>query len=224
MIVLAIDCSAAPCAACVYDAARGVELGREVRELGKGHAEHLIAVIDTALRRAGRTYKDIDRIAVSVGPGSFTGLRVGVATARGLALALKVPALGVSNLEAVAEEAGGRHRGRPVLAAFASAGGAVQAALYGPLGEPLGDPAVMTVDQAARLAAGHEAVIAGSAAAAIAASAPALRLDGDAVTADIGTYARLAAGREPGGKPRPLYLREPDAKPQAGFVVPRTAS
>ena len=102
MILLAIDCAASLCASCVWDSDAGRELGREVRDLGKGHAEHLMEVIGLALERAGKAYADLGRIAVSIGPGSFTGVRVGVATARGLALALKVPAVGVTTLEALA--------------------------------------------------------------------------------------------------------------------------
>src|SRR5690348_11165768 len=118
MILLAIDTAASLCAACVYDSAAGQELGREVIDIGKGHAERLIGVIDGALGQAGMTYKDLDRIGVSIGPGSFTGVRVGVATARGLALALGVPAVGVNTLEALAEEAHEKLPDRAVLAAI----------------------------------------------------------------------------------------------------------
>ena len=107
MKLLAIDCAANLCAACVYDAAAGKELGRSVRDLGKGHAEHLMAVIDEALKAGGTDYAGLGAVAVSVGPGSFTGLRVGVSAARGLALALKIPAIGVTTLEALAAEASG---------------------------------------------------------------------------------------------------------------------
>src|SRR5690606_26839604 len=103
MRLLAIDTAANLCAACVFDTDAG-ELGRAVLDLGKGHAEHLIGVIDDALKAAGTAYDDLDAIAVSVGPGSFTGVRVGVATTRGLELALKVPAVGVSTLEALEYE------------------------------------------------------------------------------------------------------------------------
>jgi tRNA threonylcarbamoyl adenosine modification protein YeaZ len=96
MKVLAIDTSANLCAACVKDTG---ELGRAVRNLGKGHAEHLMAVIDEALSAAATTYAELELIAVAVGPGSFTGIRVGVAAARGLALALKIPSVAVTTLD-----------------------------------------------------------------------------------------------------------------------------
>jgi len=116
MKLLAIDCAASLCAACVYDAAAGKELGRSVLDLGKGHAEHLMAVIDTALKAGGTDFAGLGAIAVSIGPGSFTGLRVGVSAARGLALALKIPAIGVTTLEGLAAEAAAGFPGRAVFA------------------------------------------------------------------------------------------------------------
>jgi hypothetical protein len=78
MRVLAIDTAANLCAACIFDEAADVELGRAVLDLGgKGHAETLIGVIETALRAAACHYRDIGRIGVSIGPGSFTGVRIG---------------------------------------------------------------------------------------------------------------------------------------------------
>src|SRR5262245_16487628 len=130
MKTLAIDCAASLCAACVYDADAGKELGRQVLDLGKGHAEHLMAVIEAALAHGGVAYRDLDAVAVSIGPGSFTGLRVGVSTARGLALALKIPAIGVTTLEGLAAEAAATFPGRAVLAALDAGREEIHAALY----------------------------------------------------------------------------------------------
>jgi tRNA threonylcarbamoyl adenosine modification protein YeaZ len=222
MKVLAIDCAANLCAACVYDAGVGKELGRGVRDLGKGHAEQLMAVIETALRAGGIGYHDLGAIAVSIGPGSFTGLRVGVSTARGLALALKVPAVGVTTLEALAAEGASAFPGRAVLAALDAGREEFHVALYDEaLGETYG-PSVATLSEAAALAVDAGAVLAGTAAPRIAeAAGRAFDTGPVAATADIATYARLASAREPGEKPKPLYLRGADAKPQAGFILPR---
>lgn len=218
MTILAIDTSASLCAAGIFDGER--ELGREVIDIGKGHAEHLMAVIDAALSAAGKGYADLTRIVVAVGPGSFTGIRVGVAAARGLALALKVPAVGVSNLEAVATEAGAAYPGRTVMAAFTSAQ-AVQVGVYQSLATIVHDPVTMTADAALALAQSHNAVVAGSACASLSAMDDSLETASSAVTADIAVYARLGAAKHGADRPSPLYLREPDAKPQAGFVLPR---
>ncbi|MFD9899865.1 tRNA (adenosine(37)-N6)-threonylcarbamoyltransferase complex dimerization subunit type 1 TsaB [Mesorhizobium sp. NPDC059025] len=222
MKLLAIDCSANLCAACVYDTATGRILGRHVLDLGKGHAEHLLAVIDRALDEAGITFADLGAIAISTGPGSFTGIRVGVSTARGLALALKIPAIGVTTLEALAAEAASAFPGRSVLAVLDGGRGEIHAALFGTDGAAVYGPAIATLEEASDMAEQNAAVLAGTAAEVVAAAAGGRFDFGPPVaTADIATYARLAASKGPGEKPRPVYLRDADAKPQAGFVLPR---
>ena len=222
MILLAMDCSARPCAACVYDARAGRESGRCVLDLGKGHAEHLMGVIAEALREAGMAYADLGAVAVSTGPGSFTGVRVAVSTARGLALALKVPAIGVTTLEALAAEAAAAFPGRAVLAALDAGRGEIHAALYGGHAELRHGPAAMTLEQAAAMASATAPVLAGTAAPLILRAAGAsFDVGATGATADIAVYARLAALSGADGKPKPVYLREADAKPQAGFVLPR---
>ncbi|HEY4192454.1 MAG TPA: tRNA (adenosine(37)-N6)-threonylcarbamoyltransferase complex dimerization subunit type 1 TsaB, partial [Mesorhizobium sp.] len=128
-MILAIDCSASLCAASVHDEAANVELGRCVLDLGKGHAERLMAVIADALKAGGVNYAGLSTIAVSVGPGSFTGVRVGVSAARGLALALKIPAIGVTTLEALAQQARQAFPGRAVLVALDGGRDEIHAAL-----------------------------------------------------------------------------------------------
>lgn len=224
MILLAIDCAASLCAASVYDAGAGSELGRSVRDLGKGHAEHLMAVIDEALAEAGVGYADLGLVAVSTGPGSFTGVRVGVSAVRGLSLALKVSAVGVTTLEALAAETRAALGRRMVLAALDAGRGEIHAALYDETGAALREPAVLTLAEAAGLAVPGQVALAGTAARLIADAVGAdkpFEFGPAGATADIGTYARLAAGKEQGERPKPVYLRAPDAKPQAGFVLPR---
>jgi len=222
MKVLAIDCAASLCAACVYDVAAGRELGRAVLDLGKGHAEHLMAVIAEALKAGETDYAGLGAIAVSVGPGSFTGLRVGVSTARGLALALNIPAIGVTTLEALAAEAAVAFPGRAVLAALDAGREEIHAALYDKALVLTYGPAVTTLPEASALASEASAVLAGTAAAQIAALVGRLSDIGpQAATADIFTYARLAAAKGEGERPKPLYLRGADAKPQAGFILSR---
>lgn len=224
MILLAMDCAASLCAACVYDSGSGRELGRAVLDIGKGHAEHLMDVIGEGLSAAQKSYAGLDRIAVSVGPGSFTGVRVGVATARGLALALRIPAVGVTTLEAIAAEAR-QEAGdaATVMAAIGAGRDGLYVAIYDEFGTVCHAPSIMAPEEAAMLASRNSPLLAGSAARTIAASMEAPRLSGvEGATADIAVYARLAAAKEPGsGRPVPLYLRAPDAKPQAGFALPR---
>lgn len=231
MRILAIDTASVLCAACVLDTAAG-ELGRAVLDLGKGHAEHLMAAIGGAMSEAGCTYRDLDAIAVAVGPGSFTGVRVGVAAARGLALALGIPAVGVTTLEALAQQARQARPGRPVIAALDAGRGEIHAAAFSADGAPLLEPAALAIGDALTLAGKSDAdtVLAGSAARALAEAAghdPAIV--SEEATADIATYARLGAIKLsiPGAtaaRPKPVYLRAADAKPQTGFALPRKAA
>ncbi len=224
MILLAIDCSANLCAACVYDAVAGRELGRSVLDLGKGHAEHLITVIDAALAAAEKAYSDLDAIAVSVGPGSFTGIRVAVSAARGFALALDIPAIGVNTLEALAAEVREAGGAKPVMAALTSGQENVQLGVYDEFGSVAYAPGMMTLRVAAELASNTKVVLAGTAARHISEHSD-RPVASEKATADVGVYARVAIAKgADGSKPSPLYLREPDAKPQAGFVLPRRQS
>ncbi len=222
MIILAIDTASTLCAACILDTEQG-ELSRKVLDLGKGHAEHLMGVIEDVLAAAGIAHRDLDAVAVSIGPGSFTGVRVGVATARGLALALKVPAIGVSTLEALATEARAAHPERRVLAAISAGRGQVYVALYDGAGAGMRGPQAI-MEQEIGEWAGEAELITGSAAALAQAIRPFVHAP-QATTADIAIYARLGAeglrdGELP-ARPAPLYLRSADAKVQEGFALPR---
>lgn len=225
MIVLAIDTASALCAACVYDSSTGKELGRTVLDLGKGHAEHLMTVVNDTIRQADVDFGRLERIAVAVGPGSFTGVRVGVSAARGFAVALKIPAVGVTTLEALAQQAREAAGPRTVMAALDGGRGEIHLGVYDEAGTALAGPLATTLDGAAAIAREHSPLLVGSAADAVAREAGAgLETGASGSTADIGVYARLGAAKQAGEKPRPLYLREADAKPQASFVLPRIRS
>src|SRR5271170_7992728 len=102
MRVLAIDTALAACSAAVLDTAYGGIVASESLPMVRGHAEALIPLLKRVMDEAELTYNDIDRIAVTTGPGSFTGMRVGIAAARGLALAAGKPIVGLSTLSAYA--------------------------------------------------------------------------------------------------------------------------
>jgi tRNA threonylcarbamoyladenosine biosynthesis protein TsaB len=225
MNLLAIDTAANLCAACVLDTESGHELGRVVRDIGKGHAEQLMGVIEETLRVSSIDYAGLGRIAVATGPGSFTGVRVGVSTARGLALALKIPATGVTTLDAIAEETRRGFPRRSVMVGIDARREELYVAAYDEFGKILFAPAVIELRRAADLARKYRPVLAGSAAGMIteAAAPETFDVGSLAATADIGSYARLAATGDPDGKkPKPVYLREPDAKPQAGLILRRS--
>src|SRR6266404_2143129 len=104
MLLLAIDTAGPDCAVALArsGADGGKILVRTSERIGRGRAERLMPMIESALAEAGADFADLDRVAVTTGPGSFTGVRVGIAAARGLALALDIPAVGVRSLDALA--------------------------------------------------------------------------------------------------------------------------
>ncbi|OWU83321.1 peptidase M22 [Oceanicola sp. 22II-s10i] len=97
--ILGFDTSAAHCAAAVLSGDRILVVRAE--EMGRGQAERLFPLIEEVLAEAGIGWRDLTRIGVGVGPGNFTGIRISVASARGLALSLGVPAVGVSSFDAI---------------------------------------------------------------------------------------------------------------------------
>lgn len=213
MIVLAIDTAGVDCSAAVYDGSARRLVGMATENIGRGHAEKLMATIDAALAEAGLDLSAIERVAVTVGPGSFTGIRVGVAAARGLALSLGIGAVGISTLEAIADAA--EKDGQPFLVAMDAKRGEVYLQQFRADGAPEGEACIVSVEAFARSASGMRVI--GSAATLL--SDPAMLTETDRFP--IGAVARLGAVAKAAGKPKPLYLRGPDAKPQAGFAVLR---
>jgi|UniRef100_A0A7C1SKG3 tRNA threonylcarbamoyl adenosine modification protein YeaZ len=214
MIVLAIDTAGVDCAAAVFDSKADKLLGRVSEAIGRGHAERLMAMIDEALADAGLALGDIERIGVTIGPGSFTGIRVGVASARGLALALGVDCVGVSTLEVLAQTVSTTDGS--ILAAINAHRDQVYAQSFVD-GVPQDEPLLLELDDYLARAAASGVVLVGS--------ASALVVDRNAETGPdhypIEIVARISAVAKAQGKPKPLYLRGPDAKPQTGFAVSR---
>lgn len=210
--ILALDTATGPCS---------VALGAGDKPLSyienmemSAQSARLVPMIGEALLAAGLTYKDLSAVACTVGPGSFTGLRVGLSSARAIALAAGIPALGYTTLEVLAYEAARlQSTPGPVLAILNAGKGEQYFQLFSgnpfkPLAEPqVGDIHAMlhTLPAGTTLAGNVE--IAGYA-------PPAIRYP----RAD--TLARLAAsGATPARPPSPLYIRPPDAKPMAQKII-----
>lgn len=105
--ILGFDTSAAHCAAALLSGDRVISARAE--EMGRGQAEHLIPLLENVLADGGVSWRELSRIGTGIGPGNFTGIRIAVSTARGLALALNIPATGVSTFEAIRFTADSEH-------------------------------------------------------------------------------------------------------------------
>jgi tRNA threonylcarbamoyladenosine biosynthesis protein TsaB len=228
MPILAIDTSMAACSVAVYFPERG-HLVRRLEAMPRGHAEALFPMIEAVMSDAGCGFAALTMFAVSVGPGSFTGVRAGVAAARGLALAARKPLIGVGTLEIMA------HGAMRELPASAGGGFAVVCdarrdelylQIFGGKGEPASEALVLRPDQALARLPGGVSVVAGSGAGLLAefAAKAGVRLDAQlpGLMPDAADLARIAADRQAAGRPpAPLYLRDADAKPQADKSVAR---
>jgi tRNA threonylcarbamoyl adenosine modification protein YeaZ len=229
MVILALDTAGDNCAVALARTGDGSSLlARRCEAIGRGHAERLMPMIGEALAEAGLTYADLERIAVTTGPGSFTGTRIGVAAARGLALALAIPAVGISVLDALIEAAPGKENGLVVAALDARRGEIYAEAVTAGSGEIMLDAQVTTAAELAQAIAGLDGepvVLTGSAASEVARmldeAGISAAIGSEAASADIGTVAVLGLLTESGSPPVPLYLRPPDAKPQTGMAVAR---
>jgi len=226
MRVLAIDTALGACAASVLDVVAGTVLAREALPLARGHAEALMPLLARVMDRAAIEFGDLDRFAVTVGPGSFTGLRVGIAAARGLALATQRPAVGLSTLAAFAAPHVAAGDSSAVAAAIDARHGHVYLQIFGASGRAMAPARIAPIRDAVRAASAGPVRLVGSAADLLAAewptSEPAPILVDQQAAPDIDWVARLgAAAIETGQPPRPLYLRAPDARPQDAARLPR---
>src|SRR3954463_15289114 len=118
MLILAIDTALDACAAGVLDTDAGHLIARESQSMKRGHAEALMPLIARVIRESGVGFAALDRIAVTTGPGSFTGLRVGLSAARGIGLAAGKPVVVLTTLAAYAARVVSRNQAAPVIAAI----------------------------------------------------------------------------------------------------------
>jgi tRNA threonylcarbamoyl adenosine modification protein YeaZ len=226
MRVLAIDTALEACSAAVLDTEQPAIAAHESHAMLRGHAEALMPLIARVLDRAGLDFAALDRIAVTTGPGSFTGLRVGIAAARGIALAAGKPALGLSTLAAYAAPLIAADDTLPVVSAIDARHDHVYLQVFGPGGRTIVAPRLAPLREALRVAATGAPRLVGTAAAMLAAAWPAGERPPSLVdprrAPDIDWVARLgAAAVDTGVPPKPLYLRAPDAQPQNAAQLAR---
>lgn len=214
--VLAIDTCLNACQAAVVQG--GESLAMLSEPMSRGHQERLATMVRDVMNEAGLAFSDLDLIGVTVGPGSFTGLRVGLAFAKGLALALDRSCVGVGSLEALAASTPGdcarvavidAGRGRVFAQMFVGAA-------------PLSPPELMDLETApARFIERRPLVdfmVTGPGATLFESAWPACSLASLDFPSPL-AIARLAA-TGPGTKAEPLYLRPPDATPKVRTIAP----
>jgi tRNA threonylcarbamoyladenosine biosynthesis protein TsaB len=218
MLILAIDTALDACAAAILDTNAGQPIAAESQAMKRGHAEALMPLIAHVMKEAGLPFAALDRIAVTIGPGSFTGLRVGLSAARGIALAAGKPVVGLTTLSAYAAPLVSENGQHPVISAIDARHDHVYFQVVSADGDALVEPHIAPIEgalDASRFDAPH---LVGNAARILADRWPADALPPSSVDAqgapDIAWVAWMGAAVDPDtAPPRPYYLRPPDAKP-----------
>ncbi|GJL89550.1 MAG: tRNA (adenosine(37)-N6)-threonylcarbamoyltransferase complex dimerization subunit type 1 TsaB [Minwuia thermotolerans] len=216
-MILAIDTASRALSIALGDG-RGVSFAaHQLRS--RGQAENLMPMIERGFRATGSTAADLTGLAVTVGPGTFTGLRIGLAAARAMRVALNIPLLGMTALEVLAADAARRFPDRPVLAALDARRDQVYAQMFRraepPFAECWSAPVAVAAEGAALMAVSGTVLI-GNGAALVASHVAGQTVVLNGVEPDARHLLRLAAARSlpscPVPAPGPLYLRAPDAK------------
>lgn len=225
MRLLAIDTALEACSAAVLDTQQGI-LASSSLAMARGQAEALMPLVASVMDEAGAEFGTLDRIAVTIGPGSFTGLRVGLSAGRGLALASGKPVVGLSTLAAFAAPHIAADLRYPVIAAIDARHGQVYLQVFGAGGRTLVTPRIASIADAVRAIGADNIRLTGNASRLLADAWPADQPAPASVDTrqapDIDWVARLgAAAAEDNAPASPLYLRAPDAQPQDAAQLPR---
>jgi tRNA threonylcarbamoyl adenosine modification protein YeaZ len=230
MNILALDTSMGVCAAAVLIAdgvTQRIVLCEE--NMSRGHAEALMPMVAEVMDGAGIDFAKLDLIAATLGPGSFTGVRIAIAAARGFALVTNAKLWGTDTLTVMASVAvtgGAVEGGKPFAVAVDARGDRLYAGLYDGEGRNLEGPLLIGADEAAALLPDDLTVAVGSGAAHLVEAASRRGRKMEAARPDLQPSAALLAelaleAGETLSTLRPLYLRPPDAKPQAAMAVAR---
>ena len=213
---MAIDTSSHLSAVALFDCVAMASICEDTRDIGRGHAEIVLDQIRSCLTQSSVGYNDISKISVSTGPGSFSGIRVGLATARGLGLGLNIPVVGISTLHACEFLALKTGFARPFLSVLDAGRNQYYCKFSGREHCWIGES-----DQVVHELSNTIDGICGSGAAAISAHlSEEPEIIHELRAAPISVYAELGSiAKESGDLPEPLYLRSADAKPQSNSPV-----
>jgi tRNA threonylcarbamoyladenosine biosynthesis protein TsaB len=223
MLILAIDTALDACAAGILDTGTGQLVAYESQPMKRGHAEALMPLLARVMQQSGVAFAALDRIAVTTGPGSFTGLRVGLSAGRGIGLASGKPVVGITTLAAYAAPLVSRNGDAPVFAVIDARHDHVYFQAVSGNGSALQRPCVIPIDEAITAARFGAPQLVGNAARLLAARWPAeapqpVTID-EQPAPEISWVAWLGAAVDPHtALARPFYLRAPDAKPQSSLM------
>jgi tRNA threonylcarbamoyl adenosine modification protein YeaZ len=214
MKILAIDTALSAASACVYEAGTDAPESAETIAMERGHAEALLPLIERVMAHAEGGFSGLSRIAVTVGPGSFTGLRIGIAAARAIGIACNVPVVGVATLAALAAPLILEQQPGLIAAAIDARHGNLYLAAFGQDGRATVAPRLVSVREAMPLLEGNPIRLIGSGAPMLAIEAAAtgrtVELMGNGSAPDILYVAKLGLLADPAIPARPLYLKAPD--------------
>ncbi|MBK1696801.1 tRNA (adenosine(37)-N6)-threonylcarbamoyltransferase complex dimerization subunit type 1 TsaB [Rhodovibrio salinarum] len=218
--LLAFDTAGRGCSAAVWR--DGAVLAADQAEMARGQAERLVPMIESVLQRADVAHADLDAVAVTTGPGAFTGVRIGLATARGYALALGIPVIGIGSLRAIAAGTDPAERaGRILLVLIDAKRTDVYAQAFHPDLSPASEAMAKTPDALDAALPPGDLLLAGDGGAQAALTAAGRRVvrAGAPALVDPAVLAQLAAWEPVPSRdapPRPVYLRPPDVTWPAG--------
>lgn len=225
MRILAIDTSCGACAAAVYDGQARAALSQRCLPMAHGHAEALAPMVESVVGEVEGGLASLGVIAVAVGPGSFTGIRIGLAMARAMGLTLGIPVVGVSTLVAFAAPLLDDPRPGVIVSTVDAKHGGVYFQAFEPTGRPLFGPRMGSFRDAVRAVGAGPARVAGDAAQDFALEAQRAGMACEATATpypDIVAIARIGLACNPSDWPaRPLYIKPPDAKPAQGDAIAR---
>ena len=226
MNILSLDTTLNRCSVAVL--ADDAVLAHEAQDLRRGHAEALMPMIQAALATAGLTFEALDLVAVTTGPGTFTGQRVGLSAARGIGVATGLPVQGVGTMSAIALAAKNANPGRDILVVLDARRGEFYVQHFpdnSPVWPDHSAPRAIPTDQLSEFLPDVPCVLTGTgvtmAMEILGEENPAVVFSTTAAEADAIEVARLASGMVadqgmPTEPPAPLYLRAPDAKLPGG--------
>lgn len=229
MIVLALDTALNVASAGLWDSEAGIVLSRESLALERGHEAALLKLVQRAMAALPGGFAALDRIAVTIGPGSFTGLRIGVAAARAFGLVTGKPVVGVSGLAAFAATEVQQPRQGIILAAVDARRGRVFAQAYENGGRPITPAGLFGARELLGALRPGPLRLVGSGAPILAIEAwrsgRAAEVTGELSAPDIMAVARLGALADPANAlPRPLYLETPAAFASASADASRAVA